>query len=66
MFDLVVVSDAVRKQVEEKVSLDGARAGSTDRRASNAAPAGQEGSLARLVARRRERRQRPCVETATR
>ena len=66
MFDLVMVSDAVRKRVEEKVSLDGAQARGTGRGAPDAAPAGLAGSVARLVARRRERRQRPCVEAATR
>ncbi len=65
MFDLVSVSDALRKRMEEKVSLDGARARSTDPPAKEAAP-GLAGSVARLVTRRREGRQRPCVETATR
>jgi hypothetical protein len=66
MFDLVSVSDAVRKQMEGKVSLDGARARSTDPPAKEAAPAGLARSVARLVTRRRDRRQRPSVETATR
>jgi hypothetical protein len=65
MFDLMVVSDTVRKRVQEGVNVEQRKTPRGGFRARGARRS-LSSPVARLATRRRERLQEPCAEAAAR